>query len=896
MNLWARMQSWLSAIFQRSRVEGEMDAELQSHLEIYVDDLIRSGVPREEALRRARLEFGGLERAKEECREARGIHFLESLAQDARYGLRTFRKSPGFAAVAILTLALGIGANAAIFSVVNAVLLRPLPFKDPDRLVDIWHTPPQESMPGMATFTVSPANFLDWRSQSRTFEGMSAYGYGRYTLTGTGRPEVIRMVAVTRGFFSILRAQPVLGRIFLDDEDKFGRDHVVVLSYGIWRSRYGGDPEIVGKDIELNGRSFAVIGVMAPGFEFPYSGDPAFRTQMWKPLAWSDRERAVRDDHNFGVIARLKDDVTLKQGQAELDAISNRLAEQYPKDNKGWGAIAIPLREDLVGDARPALLILLGSVACVLLIACANVANLLLARSLSRRKEIAIRAALGAGRRRLLQQAFAETLLLALAGGVLGLVFAHYGVILIVKFLAERMPRSGEIGLDGWVLAFTLGVSLLTGLVAGLLPALRQSKADLNYALKEGPGRAASDSVGNRTRSVLVVAEVALSLMLLIAAGLLIRSLAMLRNVNPGFDPNHVATMQISIPSTKFSAPVQQVQFFDRVLERVRALPGVQSAGVIDSLPLSDDGSMQPISVEGRPVVPMADMPEVSVRAISSGYMRAMHIPLLRGREINDSDAESRSGGILISESLAKQFWPNDDPVGKRLTLYFFPHLTREVVGVVADVKLFALNDSHPAATLYIPLPQLTAPEGGEWQSFGMNLVVRADGNPLNNVPAITSSIHELDAEVPLLQIRTMSDVVSLSLAPQRFTMLLLAAFAGLALLLAAVGIYSVMSYSISRRTHEIGIRISLGAKTADVLLLVVRQGLILAAAGSAIGMIGALILSRLLATLLYGVRPTDALTFACVAGLLMIVALAACCIPARRALRVDPMVGLRYE
>lgn len=896
MNACARLRSWLAAIFHRSRVESEMGAELQFHIEAYVEDLVRSGVPREEALRRARLDFGGTERAKEECREARGIHFIESVVQDARYGLRSFWKAPGFAAVAILTLALGIGANAAIFSVVNAVLLRPLPFPEPDRLVDIWHTPPRESFPGVPTFAVSPANFLDWRGQSRTFEGMSAFGYGRYTLTGTGRPEVIRRVAVTRGFFSLFRVQPVLGRVFTDDEDSPGHDRVVVLSYGLWRSRYGSDPQIVGKNIEMDGRSFEVIGVMAPGFEFPLSNDPGFRTQVWKPLAWTDRERAVRDNHNWGVIARLKDGVTLKQAQAELDAISARLAQEYPKDDKGWGAIVIPLREDLVGDARPALLILLGSVAFVLLIACANVANLLLARSLSRQKEIAMRAALGASRRRLLQQALSETLLLALAGGALGLVFAHYGVILIVKFLAERLPRSGEIGLDGWVLAFTLGVSLLTGFIAGLLPALRQAKADLNYALKEAPGRTVSDSVGNRTRGVLVVAEVALSLMLLIAAGLLIRSLAVLRNVNPGFISDHVVVMTVSVPPTKFSEPLPQVQFFDRVLERVRGLPGIQSAGVIDSMPLSDDGSMQPFSIEGRPVVPMADMPEVSVRLISSGYLRAMQIPLLRGREINDSDAESRAGGILISESLAKQFWPNDDPIGKRLTLYFFPHLTREVVGVVADVKLFAMNDNRAAPAIYIPLAQLTAPEGGEWQSFGMNLVVRSDSNPMNVVPAIAGSIHGLDAEVPLLDVRTMTDAVSLSLAPQRFTMLLLAAFAGLALLLAAAGIYSVMSYSVSRRTHEIGIRISLGASSVNVLLLVVRQGLLLALAGSAIGIAGALILSRLMAALLYGVRPTDALTFVSVACLLMIVALAACCIPARRALRVDPMVALRYE
>ncbi len=509
---------------------------------------------------------------------------MANLTQDIRYACRTLRKSPGFTAVAVLVLALGIGANTAIFSVVNAVLLRPLPFEQPDQLMQIWHVPPQASFPGIPLFTVSPANFLDWRSQNHSFEGMSAYGFGRYTLTGTGHPEAIRTVAVTRGFFSILRAQPLLGRVLLDDEDSPGREHSVVLSYGLWRSAFGGNRDIVGKNIQLNGQAFTVVGVMGPEFGFPISTDPNSSPQMWKPLAWTEAERAIRDDHNYAVIARLKSGITVKQARAELDTISARLAQQYPKDDKGWGATVIPLRDDLVGDVRPALLILLGAVAFVLLIACANVANLVLAKTLSRRKEVAIRTALGASRRRLLQQVLAETVLLAVAGGALGLIFAHYGMILIVKFLAQRLPRSHDIGLDGWVLAFTLGISLLSGLVAGLLPALRLTREDVSEALKQGLGRTAADSSGTRTRSVLVVSEVALSLMLLIGAGLLIRSLWMLRSVNPGFDANRVLTLDVSIPQTKFAQPEQQISFFNRVLDRIRALPGVQSAGLIDSL------------------------------------------------------------------------------------------------------------------------------------------------------------------------------------------------------------------------------------------------------------------------------------------------------------------------
>ncbi len=821
---------------------------------------------------------------------------MQTLWQDLRYGLRTMARAPGFTAVAILTLALGIGSNTAIFSVANAVLLRPLPFYEPDRLMQVWHTPPQASFPGIPTFAVSPANFLDWRSQNQTFEDMAAYGFGRYTLTGTGHPEAIRMVAATYGLFSILRSKPLLGRVFIAGEDEPGREHEVLLSNSLWRSRFGANPEMVGKNIELNGQAFTVIGIMEPGFEFPISTDPDDRPQMWKPLAWTDQERAIREDHNFGVIGRLKPGVTLKQAQADLDSISNRLAQIYPKENKGWGAIAIPIRQDLVGDVRPALLILLGAVAFVLLIACANVANLTLSKALSRRKEVAVRAALGASRRRLLQQALSESLLLALAGGALGLLIAHYGVELIVDFLAGRLPRSNEIALNSWVLTFTVVISLASGLAAGLLPALRMSKADLNEALKQGLGRTASNSGGNRTRNMLVVSEVALSLMLLISAGLMIRSLWTLRHVNPGFDPHDVVTMEVSVPTGKFTEPTQQIAFFSDVLDGVRALPGVQSAGLIDSLPLSDNGSHQPVFVEGQPKLPMADLPEVDVRLISPGYLSTMHIPLLRGRDLDDSDVAGRPGAVLISQSMAKQFWPDEDPIGKRLTLYFFPNLTRVVVGVVADVKLNAMNETRPAAALYSPLAQMTAAAGEQWSSYGMNLTVRTTVAPSNVLPAITNSIRDIDPEVPLLNVRTMGDSVSASLMPEHFTMLLLAAFAGLALLLAMIGIYSVMSYSVSRRTNEIGIRVALGASPSDVLRLVIRQGMTLAILGSAIGMVGALALSRLMVSLLYGIKPTDPATFAVVAIVLMLVALAACYIPARRAMRVDPIIAVRYE
>jgi putative ABC transport system permease protein len=821
---------------------------------------------------------------------------MMQLWQDLRYGLRTLAKSPGFTAIAVITLALGIGANTAIFSVVNAVLLRPLPFQEPERLVDIWHTPPQTSFPGIPIFAVSPANFLDWRARSQAFEGMSAYGYGQYILTGTGHPEAVRMVAATSGFFSILRAEPLLGRVFLAEEEAPGRDHEVILSYKFWCGRFGGEHNVIGKIIEMNNKTFTIIGVMGPDFEFPVSTDPENRPQMWKPLAWTDQERAVRDNHNYAVIARIKGGVTLPQARAELDSISKQLALQYPADNKGWGATAIPLHEDLVGDVRPALLMLLGAVALVLLIACANVTNLILAKAMSRRKEIAIRVAMGANRYRLLQQASTETVLMALAGGGLGLIFAHYGVLLIVRFLGQRLPRSTEIGLDGWVFTFALGVSLLTGIAVGLLSAWRLAKNEVSESLKQGLGRTSSDSGGTRTRAILVVSEIALSMMLLIGAGLLIRSLSMLRHVNPGFDPDRVLTLDLTIPSTKFSEGTQQTEYFNRVLDTVRGLPGVQSAGLIDSLPLSGDGSHQPVSVEGQPVLAMADQPEIDVRLVSPGYISAMHIVLLSGRDIDQSDVVGRPGAVLISQSMAKLFWPNENPIGKHLTLYFTRDVPRVVVGVVADVKLDALNETRPVPTLYSALGQASAPPGGKWRSFGMSLAVRANTDPLNVVSMVTNSIREVDAEVPLLNIRTMDESVSASLSSQRFTMLLLAAFAGTALLLAAAGIYGVMAYTVTRRTREIGVRMALGAAASDVLRLVVGQGMGTTAIGLAIGVVGSLALTRTIETLLFGVKATDPVNIVAVVLLLGAVSLFACWIPARRATRVDPLVALRDE
>jgi putative ABC transport system permease protein len=815
---------------------------------------------------------------------------METLVQDLRYSLRVLLKSPGFAAVAIIVLALGIGANTAIFSVVNAVLLRPLPYKDPGKLVQVWHVPPPKSFPGMTQFAVSAANYLDWRDQNHVFEQLAIYSYANLNLSGRGQAESLTSGVVSSNFFSVLQVRPLLGRAFDPGEDQPGRANTVVLSHAFWREHFGSDPRIVGQIITLNQQSYTVAGVMPARFEMPPSA------QVWTPMALTDKEKAVRGEHHFGVIGRLKPDANLNQAQAEMNTISSRLEQQYPTDDKGWGAVVVPLREQLVGDVRPALLVLLGAVAFVLLIACANVANLMLAKTLGRRKEIAIRSALGASRLRVLQQVLSESVLIALIGGILGLIIAHFGVQLISAFLANQLNQSPDISLNIWVLGFTLAVSILTGVLAGLAPALRLTKTDLNEALKQGLGRTDSDSGGTRTRSVLVVSEVALSLILLIGAGLMIRSLWLLRSIDPGLDPNHVLTMRVGVPSTRFPSPLQQSNFFNEALQRIRALPGVESAGVIDALPLNGGGSIQPIAIEGRPAQQMADQPEVGVRIISPAYFQAMRIPLLRGRNFNDSDAAGAPLTILISESMAKRFWPNENPIGKHLTMTFLPDGPREIVGIVGDVKDEGLTVVDPVATLYTPMAQLSTPLLGGWTSFPMWLVVRTNSTPSSLTSAVTSAVHQVDSELPLLQIRTMQEVVAESLSQQRFNMLLLAVFAGLALLLAAIGIYSVLSYSVKRRVREIGIRMALGAQVRDVLRLIVVEGMRPTLIGVAIGLAGALALGRVLANLIYGIKPTDPITFGAVSVLLAGVGLFASVIPAYRATRVEPMKTLRDE
>jgi putative ABC transport system permease protein len=803
---------------------------------------------------------------------------VNTLAQDIRYGLRILARSPGFTAAAVLVLALGIGANTAIFSVVNAVLLKPLPFGHPARIVSVPHVPPQDIFPGQKTFAVSPANYLDWKAQNDVFEHMAILTDGTTTLTGAGDPQSVGTGYVSAEFFAVLGLKPRLGRLFAQGDDEPGQ-RVAVLSEEFWKTRFGSNPSAVGGSIALNGQQYSIVGVLPSGQAYPAGLD------VWVPLVFSPEEKAVRGMHDYNVLARLKPGVTLDGARAQMNAIAARLAVQYPKDDKGWGATVIPLHEELVGDVKPALLVLLGAVAFVLLIACANVANLVLARTLGRRKEIAVRAALGATRPRIAQQLFIETTLISLAGGALGVAIAGLGLHGIVAFLGDRMPRTTEIRLDAPVLAFTFGVSLLTGLLAGVIPAVRLTRGDQAEALKQG-GRSDSDAGSPAARNALVVAEVALALMLMVGAGLLVRSLGRLRGVDPGFDPKNVLHVPAGIPDEKYTTPEARRAFYARVLERVRALPGVEAAGGMNTLPLSTNGSIQPFAIEGRAAGAMTDQPEVAVRVLTPGTLKTMRIALRGGRDFTAADDERAPAAILVSEAMAKRFWPGENAVGKRLTLTFFPQTVREVVGVVADVKLRGLADLEPVAAIYLPHAQMPG--------TNMSLLVRTDRNPRGVASAVTAAIRATDPEQPVEGIGTMDEYLRDSLSHQRFNVLLLTAFAALALGLAAVGIYGVLAYAVRRRRREIGIRMALGADVTALLRLVVFQGMRPALVGLGIGLAGSLALGRVLTSLIYGVSPGDPLTLAAVSLLLVLVSLAACALPAWRATRIEPNRVLR--
>ena len=875
--------------------EVEIVEELSQHLEDRYEQALSRGATEGEAYEAALLELKengllgleirGVERSVQQdpvpMGIERGANIIGDLAQDLHYGVRMLVKNPSFTIVAVLALALGIGANSAIFSVVNTVLLRPLPYKNPGRLVMLWE---EATHLGFPKNTPSPANFIDWRAQNTVFEAMAAMVERSFNLTGVGEPERFDGRRVSANLFDLLGVQPQLGRAFRAEEDKPG-SRVVILSNGLWQHRFGGDPRVIGQAVSLNGESYTVIGVMPGSFQFPTRRD-----QLWVPLAFDAKEAASRGNHFLEVIARMKPGVTLQQAQAEMSTIAARLAQQYPEENLRVGSVVTALQEQVVGDIKPALLVLLGAVGFVLLIACANVANLLLARAAARQKEIALRLALGAGRSRLTRQFLTESVLLAVIGGAVGLLLSIAGLRVLKTFIPDTISQAQAVSIDAKVLVFTGLVALVTGIIFGLAPAMQVSHLDINDTLKEGGRDAAGGTRGNRIRALLVIGEIAVSFVLLMGAGLLINSFMHLRNLHPGFRANDLLTMKIPLSEVKYPDKERRSPFYAEVLRRVQALPGVQSAAVAGNLPLTYDGDSMPIGIEGRTDPPPDQRPDVILRVVGPGYFSTMGIPLVRGRDFREQDKADSARVVIVSEKTARHFWPGENPIGKRLkpgsTSRNIPWI--EIIGVVKDVRQ---NDfvSEPKMQMYMPYQQLN--------SFAPNaLVVRTNVEPLSLAGAVRNAIWAVDKDQPVSNLRSMDEIVSEAVARQRFSMLLLGIFAALAMVLAAVGIYGVMSYSIAQRTREIGLRIALGAQKSDVLKMILRQGLRFVAAGLAIGLAASFALTRVMASLLFGISATDPATFAAISLVLIAVALLASYIPAVRAMKIDPMLALRYQ
>jgi len=804
---------------------------------------------------------------------------VHTLAADLRYSMRSLFRAPGFAVAVIAVLGLGIGANTAIFSIVNAVLLRPLPFDEPDRLVRIFHVPPQSTFPGMKRFSVSPANFYDWQRAAQTFESMALFRGRQFALTGSGNAERVLAGAVGAEFFKVAHARAALGRVFLPEEDSPGRGQVVILSDRFWRSHLGAAPDVVGRMLTLDGEAYSIVGVMPA--RFSAKAWPVTDRDIWVPLAYTDARRAVRDNHNDAVAARLKPGISVKQAQAEMDAISQRLEREYPQANTGWGATVVPLQDLIVGDIRTTLAMLLAAVALVLLIACANVGNLLFARGLGRRKELAIRSALGAGRGRVFQQLLTEALVLATAGGAIGLLLARASLAASAALLTDQVPRAEEISIDGRVLLFALGASIVAAILAGALPALRAGRTDFNDALKEG-GRS-DGAVGIRTRRLLIVCEVALSVVLLMGAGVMLRSLSALRHVEAGFDPRNVLTMQVALPQARYQTPALTTAFFDSALQRIRGLPGVEAAAAIDNLPVQG-GSVQPIVHEGQPELLPRDQPTAAVRKITPGYLKTMRIHLLRGRDVADTDTDV----MLVSRGAAKLLWGDADPIGRRVTLPLQSKtVLKQVIGIVGDVKQGELSEP-PMATVY----EYTHEH--DWR--GLSIVIKTSTPPASIAQAATAALHAIDPEQPIQNIKTMDEVLDETLTSQRFSAFVLGLFASLALALASVGIYSVLSYIVRGRSREIGIRTALGARTGNVLRLVIVEGMTPTLVGIAAGAVAALGSAKLLEKLVFGVSAADPQTLATVVGVLALVALVASLVPAYRAARLDPIAVLRAD
>jgi predicted permease len=878
--------SWFKRLFLRRRLYGDLSEEIQEHLAEKIEELVADGMSREEATHAARREFGNVTLVQEDGRSTWQWPSVESFFADIRYSLRTLRKSPGFAAVAVLTLALGIGGNATIFSVVYTVLLKALLYPLANRLVMVYEN---VRLPNYQNDRndPSPGNFSDWMAQNTVFESMAAYRNRSFNLTGVGEPLRVEGELVSANFFATLRVDPAQGRVLTSEEDQPGNSHVVMISDGLWKSRFGSDPQVLGKKILLDGESYVVIGVMQPGFHFPDIDD-----QIWAPMALSPADLNNRGSHYLQIFARLKPSVTLSQAQAEMNVIAKHLAELYPDSNIGQTVNVVPLFEEIAGSVRPTLLVLWGAVGFILVIVCANIANLLLARASARHQEIALRLTLGAGRSRVFRQLLTESMLLALLGCALGLLLANWGISALRLLAAANLPRTDEIALNVPVLIFSAAIATLAGIAVGVVPAVQASRENLHETLKAGSRESPMGS-HLRMRNLLVILETSLGVIVVIGAGLLLRSFQRIEQAPLGFQPHGVLTFRVIPRGAKYSEVAQRASFYQQAVQQLSALPEVKSSAAVTFLPLTLVRSAKGFTIESRPQSAPGQIPMAGYDVVTPGYFSTMQIPLLEGRDFSWLDAPDRQPIIIINGAMAKTYWPGEDPLGKHIHQggpddHEFPWLT--IAGVVGDVREYDPVTS-PRPTMYFPITQF-ADSGGVLRDW----VIRTAGDPIRVASAIRGVIWAVDKDLPVTRVRTMEEVRSLSVASRRLSLLLFELFAAIALVLATVGIYGVMTYNVTQRTREIGVRVALGARSNDVMRLVIGQAVRVAAIGVTLGLITALALTRLMSSMTYGVSSTDPVTFLTVALLLAFVSLAACYLPARRAMRVDPMVALRYE
>jgi predicted permease len=894
MRLFSPIRSWFRGMLHRARLEREMDGELRFHVDAYADDLRRSGVPQQEALRRARLEFGAIERAKEECRDERGVRVLETLLQDLRYAARTLRKSPGFTVVAVLTLALGIGASTAVFSLVSAILLKPLPYPEPDRIVLPELVSPPGVNLGSEYFPWGEKQFRLVTRDTHPFQAFGAFQNDSFNLTGSGEPYFLDGFRASAEFFPALGISPALGRTFTAEEDQPGHEYEVVLSNQLWRERFGADPNILGRAVQLNGYAYTVVGVMPAGFVFPRAEEmpSSFNfpreAQLWVPLAVATEPKGGPSE--LAVIARLKAGIGIEQAQAAMDLVTRHAEEKDPQW-KGWfNTRIVPLTRQIVGETERPLQLMLGAVGIVLLIACSNVANLLLARSLGRQKEFTLRAALGADRSRLIRQLLTESLLIAGIAGAAGIVIAKAGIYFVKTFGPSNIPRLREVTLDLPVLSFTVAVSLVTGMLFGLVPAIAATQRNLVDSLKEGGQRGGVNPASPRLRNALLVSQVALALVLVISAGLLTRTFFRMLGADGGFNAERVLTFQLSLPAVKYPDQNHIVPLLRNALERLRAIPGVQSAGIGETVPMGGEGESTVIRFTDHLETNQKELPFANYTIISPGYLSSVGTPLLRGRDFSEADTADSLPVAIVNATMEKKYWPGQSALGEHVGpgSTRFPLLT--IVGVVADVKHTSLREQS-APEMYVLYTQK------QWPSMlNMRVALRTKTDPASVTQSVREAIRAVDPDLPLAKVATLTTLVSDSLSQPRFAMLLLASFGLLALLLASIGMYGVISYSVMQRTQEIGIRIALGAERHNVLGMVLRQGARLALIGIGVGLVGAFAATRAIGGFLYGIEATDPLTFVAVSLLLIAIGLLACYLPARRATRVDPIVALRYE